>query len=177
MGTWNAFYVKTPSDSDVLGFLVTKRFPKARIEPGTPFTGVVFPPQEHQPPQQDMAEISVRLDTDVIWLSFQSTVDAFEYHHWRAGDLLRSLVYGCYKEERTWESVGGNPEHWEREVLFDPERLDTAIEFAEDEDEKEEVRRIWRDAEIRPGSMEPSLSAGDCAHRVAALYGFPGWGH
>ena len=177
MGTWNAFYVKTPSDSDALGFLISRRFPTARIEAGSPFTGVVLPPEAHQPPQPDMAEISTRLDTDVIWLSFQSSVDAFEYHHWRSGDLLRSLVYGCYKEERTWESVGGHPEDWEREILFDPDRLETAIEFAEDDDQKDEYRRIWREAEIRPGRMEPSLSAGGCAHKIAAVYAFPGWEH
>src|SRR6266446_7866842 len=110
MGTWNTFYVKTPAENETLDFIIRTRFPVARIDPGALFTGVVFPPEQHQPPQQDLAEISSRLNTDVIWLSFQSVVDAFEFHHWRAGDLLRSLVFGCYKEERTWETVSGEPE-------------------------------------------------------------------
>lgn len=177
MGTRNAFYVKAPADNEALDFIIRTRFPSARIDPGPTFTGVVFPPEQHQPPQQDMAEISSRLITDVIWLSFQSVVDAFEFHHWCTGDLLRSLVFGCYKEERTWETVSGEAEQWERETFFEPQRLELALEFEEDEAEKDELRRIWGQAEILPGRTEPSLSAGGCAHKVAVFYGFPGWGH
>jgi hypothetical protein len=157
--------------------MVCTRFPAARIEPGPSFTGVVFPPEEHQPPQQVMAEISSRLNTDVIWLSFQSVVDAFEFHHWRSGDLLRSLVFGCYKDERTWENVSGIAEQWERETFFEPEGLKLALEFVEDEAQQEELRRIWEQVELRPGRTEPNLSAGGCARKVAAFYAFPGWGH
>lgn len=177
MGTWNAFYVKKPANEEALRFIVSTRFPAARIERGVGFTGIVFPPEQHQPPQQDMAEISLRLNTDVIWLSFQSVVDAFEFHHWRSGDLLRSLVFGCYKEERTWENVSGAAEPWERETFFEPKGLEFALECVEDEAQKEDLRRIWEQAELRPGRTEPALSASSCAHKVAAFYGFPGWGH
>lgn len=176
MGTGNAFYVKASTDNEWLKFVINKRFPCAKLEPGTPFLGVFLLPEQQQPPQQDLAEISLRLNTDVIWLSFQTVVDAFEFHHWRSGDLVRSLVYGCYKEERTWEIVEGAPEPWEEKVFFHPERLKIPLEFAEDKNRAEELRRIWKNAELLPGRTEPGLSAGDCARQIAGIYAFPRWG-
>jgi hypothetical protein len=74
-----------------------------------------------------------------------------------SGEHWRSLVYGCFTAERTWERAEGSPEPWEREVLFDRERLEQLLEdmdkFGESQHEKREVERIWRDAEIRPGQI------------------------
>ena len=70
-----------------------------------------------------------------MWLSYQSISDAFEYYHWRAGILLRALVYGLY-EDRTWERIEGQPEAWEREFFFDPE--DLALLLDDDEDDQED---------------------------------------
>ena len=90
---------------------------------------------------------------------------------------MRSLAFGCYKEERTWETVSGEAEPWEKEAFFETEGLETLLEFTEEEEEKDELRRIWSQAELLPGRTEPGLNAGGCAHKVAAFYSFPGWVH
>src|SRR4029453_826379 len=140
------------------------------------FWGVRLPDDAFEPPERKLMDLSLRMTTDVIWLGFQSVVDAFQFHHWRAGEHLRSLVYGCFAEERTWERADGTPEPWEREVFFGQTELARALEFLESDDDKREVERIWRDAEIQPGRMEPSLDGRECARAVAQHFRFPGWG-
>ena len=80
----------------------------------------------------------------------------------------------------TWERAEGTPEPWEREVFFDPRELEHLLEdmdeFNEGEDEKREMERIWQDAEIRPGQIEPGLDARECARKVAEHFRLPGWG-
>ena len=131
--------------------------------------------EDFAPPVDDLAGLSADLATDVIWLSFQSVVDAFEFHHWRAGTILRALVFGCYEEERTWERVEGEAEAWEREAFFDPKALRHPLEYAKTDDEKRELERIWRDAELLPGRTEPSIDARESARKAAEHYHFPGW--
>jgi hypothetical protein len=104
-------------------------------------------------------EISKDFATDVFWLSFQSVVDAFQFHHWKEGVAVRSFVYGCFVEERIWERVEGYCEPWEKTVFFDPKELE----------------RIWREEEIAIGSAEPGMDARECAWKIAEYYEFPGW--
>jgi hypothetical protein len=63
-------------------------------------------------------------------------------------------------------------------VFFDTrelkELLEDMEEFGESEDEKRERERIWRDAGIRPGQIEPSLDARKCARKVAEHFHLPG---
>jgi hypothetical protein len=99
----------------------------------------------------------------------------FEFHHWRAGASLRSLVFGCYKEERTWERVEGEQEPWEQNALFDPNGLKSVLEYAKTDQEKRDFERIWREAELLPGRTEPSLDSRDAAWKVAEHFKFPGW--
>jgi hypothetical protein len=65
------------------------------------------------PPRELLTELSLSRHTDVLWIAAQSTVDAFELLHFRDGRLVRELVNGCYRDERTWERVVGDPEPWE----------------------------------------------------------------
>jgi hypothetical protein len=89
---------------------------------------------------------------------------------------VRSLVFGCYgDDERTWNQVEGLPEPWEREAFFDPRGLEIPLEFAQSEDEKRELERIWREAEIVPDRHEPSIDARETARAVAEFYHLPGW--
>jgi hypothetical protein len=108
-------------------------------------------------------------------LSFQSVVDAFQFHHWRAGKHLRSLVYGCFVEERTWERAQGTPEPWEREVFFSPSELQRTLKYLESDNAKGELERIWRDGEIQSGRTEPALDARECARKVAEHFHLSGW--
>ena len=176
MGTLNAFYVRSWADHVAVAGAIRAYFPDAEIESSTEFWGVRLPDGAFEPPERKLMELSLRLTTDVIWLGFQSVVDAFQFHHWRAGKHLRSLVYGAFKEERTWERAEGSPEPWERQVLFDWSGLEDRLEYSDSDHERQELERIWRDAEIQPGRTEPSLDARECARGVAAFFHFPGWG-
>ncbi len=173
MGTWNAFYVRAHADNTTVTTAIREKFPNAEIESSAAFVGVRMSGDTFEPPPEtDLAALSLTLETEVIWLAFQSAVDAFEFYHWRSGECLRALVYG-FEEERTWERVEGRPEPWERDVLFDQRELEHAVKYAGSDSGREELRRIWRDAEIVPGRTEPGLSSRDCAHKIAAYYGFP----
>jgi hypothetical protein len=174
MGTWNAFYVR--AESEKADPAIRKDFPKQEIEQFEEFVGVNMGDEAFEAPEAILAKLSAQLDTDVMWMSLQSTVDAFQFHHWKSGKQIRVLVYGCFKEERTWERAEGDPESWEREVFFDPKELEFTLEYVEDEDEQKELRRIWRDAEVLAGRTEPGLSAKSVAHKVARHYRFPHYG-
>jgi hypothetical protein len=171
VGTLNAIYVRAADPAKTAA--VRAAYPEASTEPGSEFYAV-----EHAgfaPPEADLARLSARLGTDVLWLSFQSVVDAFEFHHWQDGRHLRALAFGCRgPEERTWERAEGEREAWEPDAIFDPKHLAHALRYA-DEREGEELRRIWRSAEIVPGHMEPSLNAREVARAAAAFYRLPGW--
>ncbi|QDT71663.1 hypothetical protein [Lacipirellula limnantheis] len=176
MGTLNAFYVRAATDTAAITATIRAKFPKAEIDADTHFCGVTMPDDAFETPESVLMDLSSRLKTDVVWLSFQSVVDAFQFHHWRAGEHLRSLVYGCFAEERTWERAEGTPEPWEREVFFGQKELERALEYLESDDEKREMQRIWHDAEIQAGRTEPSLDGRECARAVAQHFHFPGWG-
>jgi hypothetical protein len=171
MGIWNGFYVRGQNDIGIAA--IRESFPDAEIESSPTFIGVKMPDEAFEAPESDLAALSTRLATDVIWLGFQSTVDAFQFHHWRSGRHVRSLVYGCFQDERTWERVEGEPEPWEREVMFSHRELEQFLKYAGSDSERQELQRIWRDAEISPGKMEPALDSRECAHKIAAHYQFP----
>jgi hypothetical protein len=174
MGTWNAFYVRAQGDEAIAA--IRKRFPNAPIESSPAFVGVRMPDDAFEAPESDLAALSTRLATDVIWLGFQSTVDAFQFHHWRSGQHMRALVYGCFQDERTWERVEGAPASWEREILFSQRELEHVLKYAGSDSERQELKRIWRDAEISPGRTDPGLDSRDCAHQIAAHYKLPHYG-
>lgn len=176
MATLNAVYVRAGTDDAAISAAIRAKFPNAEAEANTQFLGITLPPEAFEAAEGDLMELSSRLNTDILWLSFQSTVDAFQFHHWRAGKHLRSLVYGCFAEERTWERAEGMSEPWERDVFFDQEGLKLGMQYSKNDDAKREMERIWRDAEIRPGRIDPMLDGRECARKVAVHFGFPGWG-
>jgi hypothetical protein len=125
--------------------------------------------------EQELMELSSRLETDVMWLSYHSVTDGFKYYHWQAGKLLRGLVYGD-PEERTWGRIEGQPEAWEQSTFFDPEFLAFLLEDeGETPEEKRQLEQFWQKGELVLGRMEPYLSAQDCAFSVVSYYRFPGW--
>jgi len=162
MGTLNAFYVRATTNTADVTAAIRARFPKAAVETDTHFIGVKMPDEAFEPQERELIELSARFDTDVIW-----------FYHWRAGEQLRVLVYGCFAEERTWERAEGTPEPWEREVFFGPTGLAFALKYADSDLDKHEMERIWREAEIRPGRTEPGLDGRECARAVAQHFHFP----
>src|SRR4051812_22606521 len=173
MGGWTGFYILT-SDAAAIG-AVRKLFPLAisgqpvKIEQEKDFIRVNLGPYASEVPSTDLERLSSNFSTDVIWLRFHSGTETFEFHHWRAGKALRALVFGLY-EERTWERVEGSAEPWERKAFFDPRNLQSALEQARDSAEKQELERIWREAELVPGRTEPSFSSSDCVDEMCRHY-------
>jgi len=176
MGAWNAFYVKADGSIATLTERIRSMFSANDIEASSKFVGVRMPDDAFEVPEDKLSELSHTLNTEVIWLGFQSTVDAFQYHHWKDGKHLRALVYGCFREERVWERVEGMAEGWEKDVFFEDRKLVRAQKYASTEAEKKELDRIWRESDIRSGQNEPSVNSKDCAHKVAAFYEFPHYG-
>jgi hypothetical protein len=174
MGTLNAIYVRA-ADTSVASAL-SAEYAQAYTEPGTQFFVVDQPVDRFRCPEAELMALSERLKTDVIWLSFQSDVDAFQFHHWRSGKHLRSLVYGCFDEDGTWERVEGWAEPWEDAILFDRHQLVHALQYIEDQGERRAVESVYRERKIVRGHTEPSLDAGETARRVARFFHLPGWG-
>lgn len=126
------------------------------------------------PAEDELQQLSREVEAEIVWVAYQSVVDAFRFHHWNRGEHLRSLVYGFWEEERTWEAAEGRPEPWERTALFSEEALRTLLANAETEAEKEELRRLWREGEIVPGRDVPWVDAESCAWEVLAFYQIEG---
>lgn len=177
MSSMSAFFVRKVTDDAITA--VYAKFPSAEIETNSEYIRVL----NATLPEQDLLELSLRLETDVMWLSYQSVVDAFEYYHWREGTLLRVLVYGCCIEERTWECIEGQAEAWERAFFFDPDDLVSLLECDEDLDEEDRfsdeerqgLERFWQAGELKVGGRYPILGAQRCAFHLAIYYRFPGW--
>ena len=171
MGTLNAVYVR--ASDPVTAAAVRAAYSVAYSESGTSFFAVDQPDDHFRCPDAEMEALSARLKTDVIWLSFQSAVDAFQYHHWNDGKLVRSLVYGCFEKEREWERVEGTPQPWESGVFFGD--LDRALRYRDSEEERREIERIYRGKIIEVGAFEPALEARESARGVAEFFRLPGW--
>lgn len=179
MGSLKVLYVRRVTDDARSAILAM--FPAAVVTNNSVFISAVLDSHE-KPPEHDLMVLSARLETDVMWLGFQSVVDVFEYYHWSTGTLLRALVYGCYRQERTWERIEGQPEAWEQAAFFDPEDLALLLndEDIDDEDklsgeEKQRLEQFWQAGELVAGETEPVLSARGCALNIATYYQFPGW--
>jgi len=172
VGTLNAIYVRASDPAKAAALRV--EHPNAYTEPGLEYYAVELEPTNFVPPEADLAGLSARLETDVLWLGFQSVVDAFQFHHWRSGQHSRALVFGCFHQERTWERVEGTPEEWERSAFFIEKHLGLVLEWANKEEAKE-FKRMWRDAVVLPGRTEPSIDGRESARKVAEFYRLPGW--
>jgi hypothetical protein len=170
MGTLNAVYVRVSTPEMAATLLAINA--EAYTEPDSEFYAIKT--SEFDPDESVLAGLSLALDTDVLWVGFQSVVDAFQFHHWRSGRYLRALVFGCHDEERVWERADGDPEAWERNAMFGEKDLVYYLEEA-DEIDGRELNRIWRECEIVPGRIWPNLDARATAGAVAEFYRLPGW--
>ncbi len=134
-------------------------------------------------PEDTLRDLSRAAQTEIIWLSFQKQVDAFEFQHWKNGVLERRLTYGCYERERTWEKVEGEPEPWEARALFATESLEREVHQLRVHPPKGRsvarqeaaLRAIWRERRLSVGSQTPMIFGRDAAKAVATAYRLPGW--
>jgi hypothetical protein len=170
MSTYNAFYVRKQAPDDVTRAAIVNLYPKASIEISTDFVGGVLSRDDFEPPEQKLAELSAKLDTDVIWVTFQSNAGSFIFHHWRAGTQMRALWYGC-ANEGTWDRVEGEPEPWERDAFWGRESLECLLEFAETDGEKERLQKLWKSGVLVKGQTEPLVSSNDAVWDVMEHFG------
>lgn len=173
MGTLVTVYIR--ANHSATADAIRREYPSAITEPGTTFYDIHGNLIGWEPQEEDLRDLSARLDTEVIRLAFQSGFDAFEFHRWYRGRCLRSLVFGCSASmERTWERAEGEAEPWERDAIFSPEELASWLEGAP-ADRAREYQRIWSEASLTPGQTEPCLDARETARAVAIYYRLPGW--
>lgn len=172
MGTLNAIYIRAANAASIKA--IKNAYPGAITEPWSQFFYVQLADNAFDCPESSLASLSKTLHTDVLWLSFQSTVDAFAFLHWFEGQRLRALVYGC-TEERTWERVDGVPEPWEQSAVFERTDLENTLACYDDPDERTAIEMIYRDQVISPGNFYPRLDSRETARAVARFYGLPGW--
>ena len=173
MSAFDAFYIRA-NDKATLP-TVREGFDQLEIEQHGDFIGLKLPGTPKKTPEEMLSRLSVMFSTDVIWLSFESAMDCFEFHHWHSGRHIRSLVYGM-EEERTWERADGTPEPWEREFLFHPKNMECELEDAEDEEQQEAIQRVYREGKIEVGQLVPGISSKMTAEAIAHNYGFPHYG-
>ena len=169
MSTFNAFYVRKQGD-EATKAAIAVLYPKADIQILPEFVGAILSRDDIEPPEQKLKELSASLGTDVIWVTFQTAAESFIFHHWRAGDQLRALWYGC-ADEGIWGRAEGEAEPWEAEEFWGEEALKGAVECAETESEQRKLRRLWKDRVIRKGQTDPSVSSEDAVHAVMEHYG------
>ena len=161
----NTIYVRSEVDRWEMKAELLKMLPKAEVDSNRGWV-VAFDPDLPDPTiEVKLLRLSRMFDAVVYWISYQTVVDAFQFHHWQGGNLLRSLVYGCCRE-RTWERVEGVAESWEKEILFSAEVLASILSFYENPSDRARLERIWRDQLLLPGEDEPSLNAEEVAGRV-----------
>jgi hypothetical protein len=173
MSSFNAFYVK--ANGKAILDAIREGFDQLEVEQHRDFIGIQLPGAPKKTPEEMLSRLSVMFTTDVFWLSFESAMDCFEFHHWHSGQHVRSLVYGM-EEERMWERADGTPEPWEREFLFHPRNMECELADAENEELKETIQRVYRDGKIEVGQIVPSISSKMTAEAIAHHYGFPHYG-
>lgn len=175
MGSMKDCFVQKVTDDAITE--IRAKFPTPEIQTNSKYIRVLNTTLR----EQDLMELSLRLETDVMWLSYHSITDGLEYCHWQAGKLVRALGYGLY-QDRIWERIEGQPEAWEREFFFDPEELAFLLDDDEEDqedklsgEEKQRLEQFWQAGELLIGENVPILGAQRCAFHIATYYRFPGW--
>lgn len=170
MGTYNAFYVRKQAADEATRAAILNLYPRARIQEMLPdFIGAILSPDEYEPPEQRLAEMSAKLATDIIWVGYQSTAGSFVFHHWRSGTQLRALWYGC-RDEGTWDRAEGQAEPWEAQYFWSEEDLESLLECAETDLERRKLEQLWKEKVIRKGQTEPIGGDREAAHAVLEHY-------
>ena len=167
--TYNAFYLRKQAADDAMREAISSLYPKARIEMPPDFIGAVLSRNDIKPPEQSLADLSSKFATDVIWVTCQTTAESFIFHHWRAGEQLRGLWYGC-ASEGTWERAEGQAEPWEAQEFWSRDALESALECAKSDSERRELEQLWKEQVIRKGQTEPSVSSEDAVAAVMQHY-------
>jgi hypothetical protein len=170
VSTFNAFYIRKQATDDETRSAILRLYPKAAVLDFTNFLGGILSSGDIEPPEDKLSALSAQLATDVIWIGYSTVTESFLFHHWRTGSVLRVLYYGCAKEG-TWDRVEGQPEPWECEYFWDEESLESQLESAKTDDERQELRKLWKDGLIIKGETIPSAGSDVAGEAVMSHYG------
>lgn len=101
---------------------------------------------------------------EAIGFAVQANVEHFAYVHAKPGRLLRALAYNG---DTGWYEVLGEPEPWERELLFRDQRLaEVVADYADAPEIVATIRAAWAAGRLQSGSPWPSIWADEIAHDV-----------
>lgn len=170
MSTYNAFYVKKQGDGEAARAAILQLFPDAMIVLPGEYMGGVLSVDDSDVPEQELADVSAKQETDIIWVTYQTTAESFIFHHWRNGSKLRSLWYGC-TNEGTWDRVEGEAEPWEAEEFWSDDALEGAIECAESDADRKKLEALWKDKILSKGQTDPTIGSQSAVHAVMVHYG------
>jgi len=116
MGTMNAIYVSK---------LENDRVPEIEyeyLEQNSAWYGIILSNSAFLC-DSELLNVLSKTHGIAIFMSFQSTVDAFQFVLSQNGSVQRKLVYGCFVSEREWESVEGESLSWEEAILQNDDDL------------------------------------------------------
>jgi len=171
----NAFYVRTQACTDDVSAVIHSKLPEIMIEAGKGYCRGRLSDSDFLSPEASLMQLSSELDTDVICLSYRYATGAFQFHHWRSGNAMRSLVYNCFLLQHTWERAEGKPEPWEEAVLFTAWGLKRTLWDLRSAGHERELRRSWETRELLAGMRERGFDSLRAARKVAEHYQLPGW--
>lgn len=169
MGTQNTIYIRSCQEIEMK---IKSVYPDALTEDGSDFFAIDLPLDHLDDISKDLKKKSTELDTDVLWIAFQSSVELFIYQHWKSGRLQRSLIYGA-STEGTWEQVDGQAEPWEAEAFFDRDDLESLLEEADDDDKRLNIQRIFDEQILEIDAWIPMIDARESARAIAEYYNLP----
>jgi len=123
-------------------------------------TGTWFSlPMIHDSPDLESTETrfySTRIG-EAMLVAVQENVGLFHYEHWQGERLLRMLTYN---NDGGWFRVEGEPEEWEKSILF-PEKQRDSLLKCYDAESHETINRLYDTKTIREGDMFPSIDGAE----------------
>ncbi len=171
MSTFNAFYIRKKAADKETRAAILSINPKASIQTFDDFIGGILSTDEWEAPEKKLSALSRKLETDIVWVTYQTTAGSFIYHHWHSGAHLRALMYGCLKEGR-WDRVEGQAEEWEEEQFWDKESLKMCLKEAGSEAARKKLKQMWDDRVLIKGSELPVAGDDTAVQAIMEYYGF-----
>ena len=117
-----------------------------------PFKVIEFIPDSPEFEDKDWSEFSSGM-ADAIYLAEQENVGFFHYEHWQNGSLARRLKYN---DDYFWLAADGEPELWEKELLFSPANLEIILK-SNDCDRDADIRSYWEKGRVQAEDSFPII--------------------
>lgn len=123
-------------NDDELVAQVRNRYSTAKVETCNRFLCVTLPIDDSLRSDDLLEKLSVHGDT--YWYHVTSSIEAFEYYHWRSGQVRRALEFNG----SSWEVILGDAEPWEQEAFFAEEALKKLPSWSKYQENHESEREL-----------------------------------